>query len=424
MILKGSARAGAANLAAHLLRLDENDHVRVHELRGFAGSDLHEAFQEAQAISRATKCKNYLFSLSLNPPQDASPTETDFADAVELVEKKLGFSGQARAIVIHEKQGRVHAHCVWSRIDGETLKARPLDFYKNRLQDCSRELYLRHGWEMPRGLIDSAKRDPNNFTLTEWQQAKRRGDDPRWLKAIVQDCWARSDSKPAFERSLAEHALFLARGDRRGFVLVDHAGEVHSLSRALGVRQKDLGARLGDPGALQDVDAAKAELARRMAPAIKRHIDDRRAAFSQRAKVLEKRRLEMAQRQRTERVAMVVHQKVQRDQATRERAARLPRGLRGLWHRITGKYRETVRAHAREAESERAAQAAERQALVERQLTERRKLQKEIKAARKDQAARLREIRREVGSFLALARVHDRRRDVSRALASPLKLQR
>lgn len=424
MILKASARSGGANLAAHLLRLDENDHVRVHELRGFAGDDLHEAFQEAQAISRATKCKNYLFSLSLNPPQDAKPGEADFEAAIDLVEKKLGLAGQPRAVVIHEKQGRVHAHCVWSRIDGETLTARPLDFYRNRLQDCARELYLRHGWDMPRGLLDTAKRNPNNFSLAEWQQAKRLGADPRWLKEVVRDCWARSDSKPAFERSLSEHAIFLARGDRRGFVIVDHTGEVHSLSRALGMKQKDLGARLGDPAALRSVDDAKADLAKRMAPAIKRHIDERRAEFAKRAKGLEERRVDMALRQRAERASLVNRQKVAMDQATRERAARLPTGLRGLWHRITGKYRETVREHAREAELQRAAQAVDRQTLVHRQLEERRALQTDIKKLRNDQAARLREIRREVGRFLALARVHDQRRDPSRALSSPLKLQR
>jgi len=340
MILKASRRGGGADLAAHLMRLDENDHVRLHELRGFAGNDLHEAFQEAHAIARATKCEKPLFSLSLNPPQDAVLTPADFEAAIDMVEKKVGLSGQPRAIVIHEKQGRMHAHCVWLRIDAQSLTARPLDFFKNRLQDCSRELYLQHGWEMPRGLIDSSKRDPNNFTLAQWQQAKRLGSDPRWLSAIVRDCWARSDSKPAFERSLAEHALFVARGDRRGYVLVDHAGEVHSLSRVLGMKQKDLSARLGDPAALRSVDTSKAEFAKTMAPSIQRHVADSKAQFAKRAAKLEERRVDLVIQQRAERASMVNRHKVAFDQSTRERAARLPTGLRGLWHRLTGRYSE------------------------------------------------------------------------------------
>ncbi len=57
MILKGSARAFGGNLATHLLREDQNDHVSVHELRGFVAENLHGAFAEAEAISKGTKCK-------------------------------------------------------------------------------------------------------------------------------------------------------------------------------------------------------------------------------------------------------------------------------------------------------------------------------------------------------------------------------
>lgn len=36
MILEGFQRAGALQLARHLLKTGENEHVEVHELRGFA----------------------------------------------------------------------------------------------------------------------------------------------------------------------------------------------------------------------------------------------------------------------------------------------------------------------------------------------------------------------------------------------------
>ena len=45
MILKASQRAGAKQLAKHLLRLDENDHVEVHELRGFVAERLDDGMQ-------------------------------------------------------------------------------------------------------------------------------------------------------------------------------------------------------------------------------------------------------------------------------------------------------------------------------------------------------------------------------------------
>ena len=68
MILVGNQRGGARDLAQHLMK-SENERVEVAELRGFVADDLDGAFQETYAISRGTKCKQFLFSLSLNPPK-------------------------------------------------------------------------------------------------------------------------------------------------------------------------------------------------------------------------------------------------------------------------------------------------------------------------------------------------------------------
>ncbi len=55
MILKGSQRAGGQDLAVHLMRLDENEHMELHELRGFAADDLKGAFKEAEGVSLGTQ---------------------------------------------------------------------------------------------------------------------------------------------------------------------------------------------------------------------------------------------------------------------------------------------------------------------------------------------------------------------------------
>ena len=47
MILKGSQRAGGSQLALHLLKTDENEHVEVHEVSGFMSDTPMEAFNEA-----------------------------------------------------------------------------------------------------------------------------------------------------------------------------------------------------------------------------------------------------------------------------------------------------------------------------------------------------------------------------------------
>ena len=100
MILKGSQRSGAKQLATHLLNDRDNDHVTVLELRGFASENLNGALREAQAISSATKCKQFLFSLSLNPPSHAVAGEDDFSRAADAAEKALGLAGSARAIIV------------------------------------------------------------------------------------------------------------------------------------------------------------------------------------------------------------------------------------------------------------------------------------------------------------------------------------
>ena len=129
MILVGNQRGGARDLAQHLMKT-ENERVEVAELRGFVAEDLDGAFQESYAISRATQCKQHLFSLSLNPPKGAEVSNAQFMDAVTRAESKLGLSGQPRAVVFHEKRGddgelRRHAHAVWSRIDVDDMKAVP-----------------------------------------------------------------------------------------------------------------------------------------------------------------------------------------------------------------------------------------------------------------------------------------------------------
>ena len=121
MIIKAKERGGGAQLARYLLTMRDNDHVELHEVRGFVSDDLRGAFCEADAIAAGTRYQNHLFSISLNPPQHSTVTAEEFEAAANEVERKLGLEGQPRAIVFHEKVGRRHAHVVWSRSDAERM---------------------------------------------------------------------------------------------------------------------------------------------------------------------------------------------------------------------------------------------------------------------------------------------------------------
>ncbi|HEV7248842.1 MAG TPA: relaxase/mobilization nuclease domain-containing protein [Shinella sp.] len=431
MILKASQRAGGQDLAAHLMRADENEHVRLHELRGFASDNLKDAFKETEAISRGTKCTQYLFSLSLSPPADARVSIETFELTIDRIEDRLGLQGQPRATVFHTKEGRAHAHCVWSRIDAETLTAKQMSFFKTKLTAISRDLYLEHGWSLPRGLENSAERNPTNFSLAEWQQAKRQNIDPRWLKQAVQDCWKQADDCKAFEHALQDRGFFLAKGDKRGFVVLDHGGEVWSLPRLLDEKTKDVRSRLGDGEDLSSVTDTRKMIGARMTPAIRRHIEESRDRFVQRSAQLGRKKEDLTRAHRAARVEQEERQKREWDLETLARAGRLPKGLRGLWHRLTGHYQDVRRLNEEEARRSAIRQAEERQKLADRQREERAVLQERFKELRKEQAEQLLDLRKDIGRFLKFTRGvdppsqgRDTGREQSRAPSLHLKLER
>jgi len=402
VILKAKERGDAPQLARYLLALRDNDHVELHEVRGFVSDDLPGAFGEADAIAKGTRCKNYLFSASLNPPQHAQVAVEDFERAIADIEGKLGLEGQPRAIVFHEKDGRRHAHVVWSRIDLQRMRAINMPHYKMKLRDISRSLFLEHGWDMPRGLQDRSLRDPLNFTREEWQQAKRAGLDPRELKAVLAQCWKQSDNRASFERALKERGFWLAKGDRRGVVAVDYRGEVYSLSRYAGVKTKELEARLG--GNLRSVAETKAEIAGGMNRKLEAFIRDAERAARQRQAVVAFRKTEMVARHQDARQRMSDDHEMRWQAETRRRAQRLPKGFSGIWHRLTGRYAEIRAQNETEALDAYRRDRAEKDALIFGQIEERQALQREVQAQRAMAQDELMRLREDVGRYQSLNR--------------------
>ena len=81
----------------------------IFQSEGRLPREQSRAFQEAEAISLGTKCNQYLFSLSLNPPPNVDVAIEDFEAAITDIEKQLGLAGQPRAIVFHENRGGPYA---------------------------------------------------------------------------------------------------------------------------------------------------------------------------------------------------------------------------------------------------------------------------------------------------------------------------
>jgi hypothetical protein len=154
LILKGNQRGSGQQLATQLLNADNNQRIEILELRGSIAQDLHGAFEEWSAQSTASKCRKYLYSLSINPDQaQGGLTRAQYFDLIERVEKELGLSGQPRAVVFHvHNDGREHGHAVWSRIDTDKMKAVNISHDRLKLRRLAQEFARDHGPTLPPGM--------------------------------------------------------------------------------------------------------------------------------------------------------------------------------------------------------------------------------------------------------------------------------
>lgn len=418
MILKGNQRGGGADLGRHLMNSRDNDHVELAELRGLAAETPLAAFREIEAAAKGTRCRQPFFSVSFNPPAGASVSLDQFEAAFAAVERKFGLSRQPRVVVFHEKEGRRHAHAVWSRIEADTGKAIHLSHSRLKLKEVSRALYQGLGIEPPAGVKDRAKADPGNYGRLEWRQAKRLEDDPRDLKRIVREAWAASDDRASFVRALEMQALILARGDRRGFVLVHHSGEALALKRYGGMKREELAARLGKPETVPTLDQVRGMQRDRMTAAAERRLETARTKQKAELRPLLQAVQTMRQGHRQQRAGLHERQATRGQAEELARAERLRKGIVGLWDRLTGRRGRIAETNAREAEVAKQRDRDERQALIDRQMEERQALQRQLVEMRDRHRLANAHIRTELGVMLSM--VHDGVREAFQEHASEI----
>lgn len=417
MILKGSQRSGGKQLGLHLLKMEENEHVEIHEVSGFISDTVMGAMNEAYAASRGTRCKQYLFSLSLSPPERESVRIETFEKALADVEERLGLSGQPRIVVFHEKEGRRHCHAVWSRIDAQTMTAKELPHFGWKLRKLAKEIFLENGWNMPRGYESAKLRDPRNFTLDEWQKAKRAGIDPRELKSAVQNCWNHADGVNAFTAALEERGLFLARGCSRGFVAINIDGDVFAISRLISGKSKDVAARLGDPSRLPSVDDVRARIASDIAPRLSRYIAEAKTIARTNMEPLIAKREALKVQHQAERQAFDKSLSARWNDEQRVRSSRLRKGIAGAWDFLTGRYLKTRKQNEMETKFARERDSFERHALIHAQHKDRQALQDLIREKRRQEAERILTLYRDAAAYRRM-RVGEREKDRSRDTAS------
>ena len=295
MVIKGTSCAGARRLAVHLTRTDTNERAEVRELRGAAADDLRGALLEMEAVASGARTTKPFYHASINTLAHERLTDEQRARAIDRLEAELGLTGQPRAVVVHEKEGREHCHIVWSRIDLERMAAISDSHNYRKHELVARELEREFGHERVQGAHieregkERPKRTPSH---AEMLQAERTGLSPKEAKEQITELWRGTDSGRAFADALWNAGFVLARGDRRDFVVIDPAGGTHSLSRRVeGANAKDMRARMADIDAsrLPSVAGAKEIQEARLALATARSPETQRETERDAPKVVAER---------------------------------------------------------------------------------------------------------------------------------------
>lgn len=183
----------------------------------------------------------YHFSLSWAP--DEQPSREQMEAAALAATERLGLSAHQFYMVAHDDTEHPHVHIVASLVDPET--GRIANVYKDR-EKLDR---WAHEYEQTHGIKCEARAE--KFAALE--QGALAYDAPPLAKQISRadharnatDAYRASDSGEALAAALEAKGLTLARGDRRGFVVVDAQGEIYALARLIeGVKTKEVSERL------------------------------------------------------------------------------------------------------------------------------------------------------------------------------------
>jgi hypothetical protein len=270
MVIKGKARANGAQLGEYLVTPGKNERVEVVEVRGTCAPDVRGAVREMDAVSLCTRCRAPLYHASINTQKSERLTPEQRTIAVDRLERELGFTGQPRVVVVHEKAGREHTHIVWSRTDIQHQRAIRIDHNFRRHELVARELEREFGHARIQGAHierEGRARPARTPSQAELQQAERTGLKPQEVKEHITEIWQRTDNGRAFAAAVRESGYAIAPGDRRDFVVIDLRGGVHSLARCVeGANAKEIRARMADldPRLLPTIPQAKEMMKERL----------------------------------------------------------------------------------------------------------------------------------------------------------------
>jgi hypothetical protein len=238
MVIKGKCRGNGLQLAEYLLS-DKNDRAELLEITGTtAPNNLKRSLVEMGLTALMTKSEAGLYHAQINPdPKEPGMTKEAWKKAVDILAKELGLDEQRRAIVLHEKNGRTHAHVVFERYqegkgkDQQGILWNDDKNYKKH-EKASRAIEKELGHE----------RTPEKADRQKQAQNERKTD----VKKTLTELWQKHSDPEKFIAEAAKLGFTVAQGeDRRPYKVIAPDGQNLDLVRQLEkVKTKEVAERL------------------------------------------------------------------------------------------------------------------------------------------------------------------------------------
>ncbi len=226
MVLRGGIRGNGKQLARYLVTQGENEHIEILEVNGRTHANsqyLYDMLSDWQSLSELSKSDKGLYHAVINPAY-VEDKHTDWQRAADILAEQLGFNDQPRAIVLHEKKGKLHGHVVWQRYDVANEKLVD-NTYSRYAQDRARKVMEREFNHTP-----TAHRNPHRPEL----------------KIAMTELWKKTKTGKEFLAEVRKSGYMIAAGSGRNpYVVVDENGHSFNLPRYItGVNVKPIRERL------------------------------------------------------------------------------------------------------------------------------------------------------------------------------------
>lgn len=272
---RGHSFKGAGLYYLHDKKADTNERVAWTHIHNIPTNDPEKAFKfmaytamNAERLKRQAGVRSsgrkasagsvYSFSLAWHPEQ--SPDKQTMMDSAFQTLNLLKLQEHEAVFVAHNDRDHQHVHVICNLVHPETGKTAVISYDRLTMSAWAEHTEKKDGKVLcEQRVINNEKRRASRnydrmFGMVKHQEQKLE------RTKIIQELYERSDNAKSFMAGLEQAGYTLAKGDRRGYVLVDRAGEIYSLSRQLtGQRAKDIKTRLQGITNLQEAKAIAAE---------------------------------------------------------------------------------------------------------------------------------------------------------------------